>query len=294
MIRFNKKIRSEGVDGNFTDDNPRVLVKPNEFPTPLYPEDGEFWKEFATTIECVGMAHDNARYLRGVSSALQDHGIRDAKSAANIVHKDWPTDIMLIGAKFAKSGYKTFTNLENSVFTDKVVLLNHLMAEAAWQVSASSFCAKWHFMVPRPEEVAGAIARNELDAPDQIKMCLYDLVPQTQLASNQISFTMYPEGCPNHPSYNAMHSAAASAAGTVIKVMLDLSDTDRQMIDLTQRNMAYFRTTAGVHYPQDNSTGLWLGQEVVKRWLPQKLLDLGVTRPEIDSALLNAETDWFI
>lgn len=291
MLRFKKATRNNGVDGHFEESDPRVTVEPNEFPAPIYPEDEGFWDQFTQTIHAASMAQDKAAYRRGVSPALEASNVNRADLAAEAVHRDWPTEILTIGARYATSGFRTIEPLEG-VFTDKVVLLNYLMSWAAWAVSANSFCAKWHFMMPRPEEVAGAIVRNEIDAPEHVKLQLFDMVSRQSLLADQRKFTTYPEGSPNHPSYNAMHSAAAGAAATVVKVVMELSKQDTDMINLTARNMAYFRTTAGVHYPQDNKTGLWLGQETVKRLLPTKLAELGVDAALTENLLADAYIEW--
>ena len=292
-IRFAKAKPEDGHDGFFTADNPRVLVKPDEFPKPLYPGDEGFWAHFSEVIQEVSAAKDNANYRSRTAQALIDRGVKTAADAAVAVHKDWPGDLILVAAKACKGKMRDFKKAVPSNFTDGVVLLNHLINAAAWMVSPSSFCAKWNFMVPRPEEVAGAIARDELEAPDWVKLALFRAVPRETLVADQRRFTMYPEGCPPHPSYNAMHAAAAGAGCTVVKVMMDLPPEERAMVDLTASNMAHFRATAGVHYPQDNAVGLWLGQEVVNRWLPDYLEKMvGIPADEVNDALKDAQTDW--
>lgn len=293
-LRFTKADASNGVDPHFVATDPRVLVKPSEVPAPTHPEDDGFWVDFDQVIDKVSSAHDRARLCGVVSKPIKDRRVLNAAEAAEMVHNDWPSDIMMLAAKFVSSDYRTLTGLGQSTFTDKVVLLNKLIAEAAWRVSPSSFCTKWHYMRARPEEVAGAIAREEIDAPYAIKAKLFNVFRQSELASNQLSFTMFPEGCPNHPAYNAMHSAAAGAIALVIKVMFDLTGMDRHEVDMTAYDMAFFRTRAGVHYPTDNSIGLWMGEETVTRWLPDVLLEIGVPTAEIESAFVTARTDWLM
>lgn len=292
-LRFNKVSRADGVDGHFLPDDKRVTVKPSEFPDPIYPEDAGFWDQFTDTLHAVCMAHDRARMTRGVSPALEPVINSSAVKAAELVHKDMMSDIMLIGFKAIRiKQWRGFTGLGGK-FTDRAVLLNHLMGWAAHAVSANSFCAKWEFMMPRPEEVAGALARGEMDAPDDVMLQLSDAFDLKSLGADQTIFTAYPEGCPGHPSYNAMHSAAASACAAVIKAMMQLDDTDTAQIDLTARNMAHFRSVAGVHYPADNSVGLWLGQETVRRLLPAKMLaEFGVPVAQTVAALEATHFDW--
>lgn len=292
MIRFNKATRANGVDGQFEFNNPRVTVQPTELPTPLYPEDPGFWIQFQAVLDSVTKAKENSKLTLGVSSALEPIILRSALNAAEIVHNDLPTEIMLHGFRAIQNKVWRDIGLLGG-FTDKVVLLNNVMSFAAHAVSANSFCAKWHWMVPRPEEVAGAIARDEIEAPDDIVLQLFDCYNRPTLASQQKSFTTYPEGCPGHPSYNAMHSAAAGAGALALKVMMDLNEDDMNMINLTARNMAYFRTVAGVHYPQDNAVGLWLGEETVARVLPNFLADnYGVDPVLIDVIISSNRFGW--
>lgn len=293
-LRFTKATRATGVDGNFYDSNPRVLVKSGEFPAPLYPEDPLFWGQMHEVIQEVCAARDKANYSLRFSGPLRSKGNKTAADAARLVHQDWPGDVLLIAAKaVTHQGFRTFTRTTASNFTDGVVLLNHLVNKAPWIVSPSSFCAKWQFMVPRPEEVAGAIARGQITAPDWIMHGLRNMMDLSVIAADQRKFTMYPEGSPKHPSYSAMHAAAGGAAATIIKTMLALDSESTHAVNVTAENMAHFRATAGVHYPRDNAVGLWLGQETVARWLPQYLHDeLGFDIDEVANAIASVRCDW--
>lgn len=290
-IRFTKAPRETGVDGFFQPDDTRVTIEPSEFPKPLYPEDEGFWDEFSDTLDMVCAAHDRALNRREVSPLLGGIAGSTARSGADLVHSDFPTAIMTEAVlNLKKPTWRDF-GLRNG-FTDGPVLLGHLIGWASHVVSPNSFCAKWHFMVPRPEEVAGAIARGELDAPEMIQQRLFNMVPRSVLAGRQEAFTVYDEGCPNHPSYNAMHSAAAGAQATVIKVLFDLSEEQTAQVNLAARNMAFFRSNAGVHYPQDNRAGLWLGQETVSRLLSDKMREFGADSAEVQAAIDAAQTDF--
>lgn len=290
-LRFKKATRDTGVDGHIGIADPRVVLHVDDVPAPLYPEDLGFWGEFSDTIDAACLAHDGSRMQRGVAPGLE-HIVRNGADAARLVQSDWPSAIMTTATQqLGALPFREFSGMRQD-FTDGLVLLDHLLGWAPHAVSPSSFAIKWHFMVPRPEEVAGAIARGELDAPEDIKMRLYDMVPRELLARDETSFSFYKLGCPTHPSYIAMHSAAAGAAGAVIKVILDLSEDSRRAIDLASRNMAYFRSIAGVHYPQDNRIGLWAGQEVVARTLPRKLTAIGFDQSEVEVALRETHTDW--
>lgn len=292
-MEYKKTTPAGGVDAHFLGSS-RVLVKPEEVPAPIRVGDPGFWKEFEAVIVAVSGARDKAASTSMVAPCIIAAGFDTADKQAELVHKDRPTEIMTIAAQTLTSKFKRFKELQKSKFTDGVVLLDSLMAMSAHLVSPSSFSTKWHYMLPRPEEVASAIAKGDLTAPDDIVRLMNSVFDMKEVAKSPASFTMYPEGCPGHPSYNAMHSAAAGAEATILKTMYDLNKDEIAEVDMCARNMAFFRTRAGVHYPQDNRVGLWLGQEVVKRWLPDYLFSLGVPRAPVLRALDKASTDWLL
>jgi len=83
-------------------------------------------------------------------------------------------------------------------------------------------------------------------------------------------FTAYPEGCPNHPSFPAMHGANG---GTTLwmAVVLNLNDEQLCQVILTDYAVGYARVVAGVHYPDETIIGLNVAQEVLARALPEYL-----------------------
>ena len=82
-----------------------------------------------------------------------------------------------------------------------------------------------------------------------------------------VDFTAYDEGSPRHPSWPAMHSAA-SQTSFWLDIVLDLTPEELCEARKTDYGVAYARTIAGVHYPDDNIDGLNLGQEVIALALP--------------------------
>lgn len=290
MLRFSKVPAADMVDAHFTRDNPRVTVKPEEFPTPIYPEQEEIWQQMGTVIDEVGDAKTKSVRRSGVAACFEKAGLNRADLCAESVHNDWPSDLALMIAKDVKSGFRDLGL--PGVFTDKVVLLNSLIAKAAHHVSANSFCAKAHFLVPRPEEVVGAIARGEISCPQSITARLVDLPGYSKFADDQRTFTMYPEGCPPHGSYPAMHSGVGGATGTIIKLMRDVTAEEKAEIDLGIINIGMWRSTAGVHWPQDNYVGFWNGQLTVERFIVDELVSLGADRVKVEAAVVAAHTDW--
>jgi len=83
-----------------------------------------------------------------------------------------------------------------------------------------------------------------------------------------------------------MHSAASSAS-LYLAVLLDLTDTQLQEAQGLDCAVASFRTFAGVHYESDNMAGLSIGQEVIRRKLPDYL----VTRYGSDRAAVEAKIE---
>lgn len=294
---------SFAVDPHFTENDPRVLVKPSEVPEPLYPGDPAMWDQIVHVVEEVELARrkadcrDNSNCMQksviSKSGLVKRVGITKMNHAADIVHDDWPTDIILRAAKEvvgdSSTTWKKFGFAEKSIFTDRVVLLNALMGESCWIVSPSSFATKWHYRVARPEEAIYEILKGNMEnVPTWVTDRLNYLIDEKwkqEILEDKRKFTMYPEGCPNHPSYTAMHSAAAGIEAAIIIFILDLSPAMRLEVLRTAYNMAMNRTIAGVHWYQDNMNGLWIGVEVAKRWLPGKMRSLGATEEEIAAAM---------
>jgi len=110
------------------------------------------------------------------------------------------------------------------------------------------------------------IAQNKLTQRDGVPLDIIRTIRTLHLSS-QSSFTAYPEGCPNHPSYPAMH-AAASSISLWLSVVLHLTPQQEQEARRLDYAVSYARTVAGVHFVSDNVAGLTLGQEVVARELP--------------------------
>eukprot|EP00565_Helicotheca_tamesis_P003956 CAMPEP_0185729432 /NCGR_PEP_ID=MMETSP1171-20130828/5710_1 /TAXON_ID=374046 /ORGANISM="Helicotheca tamensis, Strain CCMP826" /LENGTH=451 /DNA_ID=CAMNT_0028398269 /DNA_START=492 /DNA_END=1847 /DNA_ORIENTATION=- len=157
----------------------------------------------------------------------------------------------------------------NSVeFIDGVIALTEICTWAVFHVSNHNFAAKYLTGMPRPEEVAYAVAAGEIrqkHVPDQ----LYTNIMKLNL-NHAVDFTAYPDGSPRHPSYPAMHSAASNIS---FWLQVVLKPTAEQICEMKKIDYAvsYARTVAGVHYPQDNKAGLKLGQEIMKRELPHYL-----------------------
>lgn len=156
-------------------------------------------------------------------------------------------------------------------FLREIVLLSYLNTWATSTVGPSNFGIKYYVGRARPEEVAWMIAQGDLRAGDGVPEDIVECVEDFDLMS-ATEFTAYPEGSPMHPSWPAMHSAA-SVGSLWLAVVLDLTEEQWCQTKLVDYDIAYARTVAGVHYPDDNIAGLDLGQEILSKYLPDHLAE---------------------
>lgn len=151
-----------------------------------------------------------------------------------------------------------------------------------------NFCAKWHVGQLRPEEMAWKIATGSVtDVPEDIQ----DMVMAMNL-TKATDFTQYPEGCPNHPSWPAMHSAASSMS-LWLAVVANLTKEQYCQVLLTDYAVSFARTIAGVHYIRDNIDGLNMGQEVIAEELTEYLVTVyGANATAVKEKIEKYRFDW--
>ena len=105
-------------------------------------------------------------------------------------------------------------------------------------------------------------------------------------------FTHYDEGCPQHPSWPAMHSAS-SAASLWLAVVADLTADQYCQVLRTDYAVSLARTVAGVHYTTDNIAGLNLGQKVLADKLAAHLSEKYGADPQVVQDKIDSLTfDW--
>lgn len=138
--------------------------------------------------------------------------------------------------------------------------------------------------------MAWKIANGEIpreNVPDEI----YEMISDMQL-TNGTSFTQYSEGSPLHPSWPAMHSAASSAS-LWLAVVADLTEEQYCQVLRTDFAVAYARTVAGVHYPNDNIAGLNMGQAVIAHELAAHLAETyGANEEAVKEKISRLRFDW--
>jgi hypothetical protein len=141
----------------------------------------------------------------------------------------------------------------------------------------------------RPEEFGGRVHNKivrKADFPISERLFHSDVLNRVHSAQGTYLLSQsYPEGCPLHPSYPAVHATIAGAAITVLKALFDESFTIPNPVipkasgeslepyagealtiggelNKLAANIAFSRDAAGVHYRSDSVNGLRLGEAV--------------------------------
>ena len=176
-------------------------------------------------------------------------------------------------------------------FLNGIVMLADINTWAPAVVGPMNFGVKYYAGRPRPEEIIYLIANQTLTAADGVPPDLIDMVDDMDLERPE-DFTAYPEGCPLHPSWPAMHSAASSAS-LWMAVVMNLNPQQSCQVKLMDYAVAYARTVAGVHYRTDNEAGLTLGQELIAQYLPDYLAQRYGSDPEaVRTKIAQSRFDW--
>jgi len=183
----------------------------------------------------------------------------------------------LLQTKQTKIDPKIIPQRTKTDFVNSVICLAHLNTWSIDTIAATSFATKWYVGRLRPEEMAFKIATGEVS--HGVPIDILQKVQSMNLLSAE-EFTAYPEGCPRHPSWPAMHSAASSMS-LWMAVVCDMTDDQLYQAKLTDHAVAYSRSIAGVHYMDDNIAGLKLGQELLARLLPDYLAQTYGADPDV-------------
>lgn len=104
-------------------------------------------------------------------------------------------------------------------------------------------------------------------------------------------FTAYLPGCPVHPSYPAMHSAASNWGYTsqIIYNATPQMTCEALKVDYA---VSKARTVAGVHFKKDNTDGLNFGQAQAARFLDYYFMERGGDIEYIRNKIAEKRFDW--
>eukprot|EP00591_Stephanopyxis_turris_P016500 CAMPEP_0195539804 /NCGR_PEP_ID=MMETSP0794_2-20130614/50239_1 /TAXON_ID=515487 /ORGANISM="Stephanopyxis turris, Strain CCMP 815" /LENGTH=412 /DNA_ID=CAMNT_0040673857 /DNA_START=61 /DNA_END=1299 /DNA_ORIENTATION=+ len=278
------------------------LVEAGLYP-PTHPEDEAFWDEFEEVVNVQHylktkknnpcMTDPLPKVMPRVPQFWRGFDILDAAEA---VHDEFPGiyhNQMI--ANWLSEGSLTPNNVvipkfSSPDFINGPVLLSDMIGHAIRMVAPCDFAIKWSVGRARPEEIAWKITRGELDVP-QDKAHITQVLDDMNLNS-ATDFTAYPEGCPRHPSWPAMHSAA-SAASFWLDVTQNLTEDQLCEARILDYSISYARTVAGVHYRGDNIAGLMVGQELIAQQLPEYLEgEYGADPDIVRDAIERSKYNW--
>ncbi|VEU44057.1 unnamed protein product [Pseudo-nitzschia multistriata] len=277
------------------DSNPTVWLN-RAGVTPIYPSDPAFWDELRPVVEAQiarrsGVSPSQMNYW---PDSWADKTTLDA--VAEAVQGEYPgLHQSTIIEKFFKDGVEMyrdmypFRSVVDFIGTDiRLAAINTWAFEA---VAPINFMLKWHYGVPRPEEVAWMIYKGQYTEADGVPADLVALIKSMDM-EYATSFTAYVDGSPTHPSFPAMHSAG-STCSYWMPAVCDLSPEQYCEALRVDYAVAYARTIAGVHYPNDNYAGLNLGQRIIKEKLPPVLAEkYGYDEAKVARKLEALAFDW--
>jgi membrane-associated phospholipid phosphatase len=218
----------------------------------------------------------------------------DIHAVAEAVHDEYPGYhqqklLEWLWAAGVAIDYDILPFRSNSDFIGNQIRLADLNTWAIRIVSPINFHLKWQAGRPRPEEVAYMISTGDLTTG--VRDSLKNKIDGMNLTEAP-EFTAYAEGCPRHPSWPAMHSAASSAS-LWLSVVLNLKEDQYCEALRVDYAVAYARTVAGVHYPSDNTVGLNLGQIIIAENLADYLAEAyGSDRDKVQAKIKSKLVDW--
>jgi len=222
-----------------------------------------------------------------VAQAVRDE-YPNTHQATNIARMLGNNEVVVDNNIIPRRGYEQFLR--------GPFMLAHLNTWALATIGPHSFAAKYSVGRARPEEIAFAISEGNIrmqDLPNDVRNAMEDILDRFGGSlPAATSFTAYSEGSPRHPSWPAMHSAA-SQTSFWMSVVLDL--TPEQLCEARKVDwaVAYARTVAGVHYPDDNIDGLNLGQNVISALLADYLeYKYGADKSVVEAKIESMRFDW--
>lgn len=175
-----------------------------------------------------------------VSPIFKAASVADSYDLARLVHMDKPMDLyqIVLSWVLSEAGAGAHVDqLDHNPFLEHTIKDNALVASALELSLQHAFDEKWIHGQARPEEVLG------------------------------YNVSLYPAGCPTHPSTPAGHGAAGGTVEAIFTLLWDLSPELMDDIRLAVRQFIHARTFAGVHFGIDNELGRQIGFEVTQNFL---------------------------
>ena len=255
-----------------------------------------FWEELEHVVDVqIARRADKDPYLYSRWPDLWKS--YDIAAVAKAVQNEYPASLQ---QAFLESIFKAGIEMDYDVMPFRSVndivgaqfLMSALNTWTIDKVASISFLLKWRFGVARPEEVAWLIATGDFTVADGVPHRLVQKILSMNL-KHSADFTAYEDGSPMHPSWPAMH-AAGSTCSIWLPILVKL--TAEQYCEALRVDfaVAYARTVAGVHYPQDNYAGLNLGHYIIKNNLPSFMEDrYGCDASAIEYKLEYLSFDWY-
>jgi len=233
--------------------------------------------------------------------------IRNAHDMAEWVHKDFTFQsfqnaaliLMGINAQRDANPYSNSTSQSGFITFGGPHILD-LIARAAYAALKASWHQKWQVHRSlRPEVLAGRVHNHIRGAASYpLHSLLLDSAGVQQTFSRYGTYLLpqvYPEGSPTHPSYPSGHATIAGACATVLKAFFNesfvltnslmASDDGLSLLPYSGENLtvggeinklagniAIGRDYAGVHYRQDATQGLLLGEKLALNLLSESKL----------------------
>lgn len=291
------KLSAEAVDPCLPSGH-GVTVHPRELGAPPAPDSEAFAMELAQVarmrIACL-RREPLSRYA-SLPRLFQNMTMDEACEA---VHRDAPNYWSgRLAQQFLDEGApinpRALPAQVGAAFVNRNVLVHSLCGAMAFAVARSSFAAKWYYGQIRPEEAMASVRTGAIHVDKETRRTIERLHTMVGYAvgGDPALATAYPEGCPMHPSYPAMHSAI-SCSSVYLPVVLDLTEAQVEEARRLDYCVAWFRTLAGVHYLSDNVAGLALGQRCVQQDLPELLSRAtGASAAAVRSEAKRYEVDW--
>lgn len=300
----------------------RLSIDMDDIPEPSHIDDvdSDLWNELVDVSKLVFMAKNDVKIGKtgdviqreSIKTILNDpnlekpfcsrtmieyYGVDTYRKGAMLVRDDYPLHILVSLAEFLLKRGAKFRKILPDVgfqrFTDSMVLSSHVIGWAVHTVSPNAFACKWKHGRARPEEVIhgwlnGDFPNIDPNIEKQLNMFINN---KDEIKNDQNKFTLYSEGCPNHPSYPAMHGAAAGA-GLLFPILFDLTLEEEEEVRRTVLNIAMFRNVAGVHYESDSLMGIQIGEMVLAEKLPEFLEGYGAIKSDIEQLILDKKRTW--